>query len=65
MYALYAIYVKIFTNNTVEGWTSVLVGVLFIGGIQLIMIGILGGYIGRLFMESKKRPNYIVKEKKI
>lgn len=63
LYALYALYVKIFTDNTIEGWTSVLVGVLFIGGIQLIMIGILGGYIGRLFIESKKRPNYIIKEK--
>jgi dolichol-phosphate mannosyltransferase len=65
IYALYAIYIKIFTDTTIEGWTSVLVIVLLIGGIQLIMIGILGSYMGKLFMESKKRPNYIIKEKKV
>lgn len=64
-YALYAIGVKLFTNNTVSGWTSVLVAVLFIGGMQLIAVGILGEYIGKLFMESKKRPSYIIKEKNL
>jgi len=39
--------------------------VLFIGGIQMIMLGILGEYIGKLFMESKKRPNYIIREKSL
>lgn len=65
VYALYAIFVRVFTDNTVSGWTSVLVAVLFIGGIQLISIGILGEYIGKLFMESKKRPSYIIKEKNL
>lgn len=65
VYALYAIIMKVFTNQTVSGWTSVLVAVLFIGGIQMVMIGILGEYLGKLFMESKKRPNYIIKEKNL
>jgi len=60
---VYTIFIKLFTNDTVSGWTSLLAGVLFIGGIQMIMIGILGEYIGKLFIESKKRPNYIIKEK--
>lgn len=64
-YALYAIGVKLFTDNTVSGWTSVLVAVLFIGGMQLIALGILGEYIGKLFMESKKRPSYIIKDKSL
>lgn len=64
-YALYAIGVKLFTNNTVSGWTSVLVAVLFIGGMQLIAVGILGEYIGKLFIESKKRPSYIIKDKSL
>jgi dolichol-phosphate mannosyltransferase len=63
LYGIYAIAIKLFTNQTVSGWTSLLVGFLFIGGIQMIMIGILGEYIGRLFIESKKRPNYIIRDK--
>lgn len=62
IYGIYALYIKLFTNKSVQGWTSVLVTVTFIGGIQLIMIGILGEYLGKLFIESKKRPNYIIKE---
>jgi len=64
-YGIYAIWIKIFTDQAISGWASVLVGVLFIGGIQMIMIGILGEYLGKLFMEAKKRPSYIIKEKKI
>lgn len=62
LYGVYALYIKIFTNESIEGWTSVFFMVTFIGGVQLIMIGILGEYIGKLFIESKKRPNYLVKE---
>lgn len=62
IYGLFAIYEAIFTSNVIQGWTSVIVSVLFIGGIQLIMIGILGEYLGKLFMENKRRPNYVVKE---
>lgn len=65
VYGLYAIFIKIFTEKAISGWTSVLAGVLFIGGMQMIMLGILGEYLGKLFIESKKRPNYIIKEKKI
>lgn len=63
IYGLYVIYARFFTTTSISGWASVLTAILFIGGIQMIMIGILGEYIGRLFMESKKRPNYIIKEK--
>jgi polyisoprenyl-phosphate glycosyltransferase len=65
LYGIYAIYIKLFTDRSIEGWTSVFFMVTLIGGIQLIMIGILGEYIGRLFIESKKRPHYIVKENSI
>jgi len=63
LYGLFAIYAVVFTDKAITGWTSVIVSVLFIGGIQLIMIGILGEYLGKLFMENKRRPNYIIKEK--
>lgn len=64
-YGLYAIFMKIFTNATVPGWTSMLIIISFIGGIQLIMLGIIGVYIGKLFIESKRRPSYLIKEQEI
>lgn len=65
VYGFYAIYIKIFTNETMSGWTSLMVSVLFLAGIQLLTFGIMGEYIGKLFMQSKGRPNYIIKDKKI
>jgi glycosyltransferase involved in cell wall biosynthesis len=62
LYALYAIYMVLFSHQTVLGWASVIVSVLFIGSIQLIILGIIGEYLGKLFIASKKRPNYIIKE---
>jgi len=49
-----------FTGETIPGWTSVIVVVLVLGGIQLLVVGILGEYLGRLFMESKGRPAFII-----
>ncbi len=65
LYGLYALYIAFFTEKAITGWTSLIVSVLFIGGIQLFMIGVLGEYIGKLFMENKRRPNYIIKDKNI
>lgn len=46
-----------------KGWASILVAVLFIGGVQLICMGIIGEYIGRIYGESKRRPLYVVRER--
>jgi polyisoprenyl-phosphate glycosyltransferase len=62
LYGMYALYIKFFTDRSVEGWTSVFFMVTFIGGIQLIILGIIGEYIGNIFLESKKRPHYIIRE---
>ena len=59
---LYSLYEKVFGVNTMRGWTSLSVIVLFLGGIQLIMIGLLGEYLGRVHEELKHRPLYIVEE---
>ncbi len=62
VYALYALAMRIFTSQTVEGWTSILASVLIIGGLQLVSLGILGEYLGKVFIQTKARPPYIVKE---
>lgn len=62
VYSGFAI-VQYFLGNTQPGWTSILVSVLIIGGIQLISIGIIGEYLARVFKESKNRPLYLIKER--
>ena len=49
-------------GSTVPGWTSVIVIVAFLSSVQLLCLGVLGEYIGRLFMESKHRPLAIIRE---
>ncbi len=61
---LYAIASYIFFPKiTPPGWTSILITIIFFGGVQLFTIGIIGEYIGRIFEESKNRPIYIIDEK--
>jgi dolichol-phosphate mannosyltransferase len=62
LYILYALISKFVLKTTLAGWTSILISVLFLGGIQLLSIGILGEYLGKLFIESKKRRNYIIEK---
>lgn len=62
LYGLYAVYMRLFTTESIPGWASILVAVLFLGGVQLMTIGILGLYVGKLFQEVKKRPRYIIRE---
>jgi len=52
----------LFADTVVDGWTSMVLLLIFFGGVQLITVGILGIYIGKNFIESKKRPRYIINE---
>jgi len=62
MYGLFAVYIHLFTDKAITGWTSVIISVLFVGGINLLMLGIIGEYLGKLFIENKRRPNYLISE---
>jgi dolichol-phosphate mannosyltransferase len=52
-------------GNTVAGWTSLVGTVLLLGSVQLMMLGIFGEYLGRMYMESKKRPLYIIQDVRV
>lgn len=59
---LYALYSKFILNQVVTGWTSLMISSMFLGGIQLLCIGIIGEYISRIGNDVKKRPSFIVEE---
>lgn len=51
-----------FLNNTVAGWTSIVISIWMIGGIQLLSVGVIGEYIGKIYSETKNRPRFIIKD---
>ena len=61
LYVPYAA-ISYFSGHAISGWASVIVTIAFFGGIQLMILGIIGMYLGKLFMQSKERPHYIVRE---
>jgi glycosyltransferase involved in cell wall biosynthesis len=61
MIALWVL-IAYFNNNTISGWASVMLSIWFLGGLTLISIGIVGEYIGKIFVEVKHRPRYAVSE---
>ena len=62
LYSVYAVVMKL-AGKTSPGWTSLLLSILFLGGIQLISIGILGEYLARIYNETKRRPHYFIQER--
>ncbi len=62
---IWTMYVRLFTDDYVAGWSSLMVALLFLGGVQLICIGILGEYLGRVLENVRGRPAYIIRETNI
>jgi dolichol-phosphate mannosyltransferase len=60
LYTLYAVHIYLVYGQVVPGWASVVVAVSFIGGLQLLVLGVVGEYIGRILKESRKRPGFVV-----
>lgn len=54
--------VQHFLGNTISGWTSLIVSIWAIGGLQLLAIGVIGEYIGKIYLETKRRPRYIIEK---
>ena len=59
---MYTLISRLLTDSYVEGWASLMVSILFLGGVQMIAIGILGEYIGRIYRDIRQRPLYIIKD---
>jgi len=62
LYILYVIYQRFFTDQTITGWASTMAVILFTQGIVLMILGLTGEYIGRIYSELKGRPHYIIQE---
>lgn len=65
LYGIYAVSTWISNREVILGWSSVIVSILFIGGIQLTILGIIGEYVGKIFLETKNRPLYLIGESNI
>lgn len=63
--AIYALYSKFILEDYVQGWTSLIITILFLGGIQMIAIGIIGEYLSRMNHNIRNRPLYIIRESNI
>jgi polyisoprenyl-phosphate glycosyltransferase len=60
---LYVIYAKLFTDKAILGWSSTILSVLFVGGMILLTLGVIGEYISRIYEEVKNRPLYVIRDK--
>lgn len=57
---IWALWVRIFTDSAVPGWASSVIPMYFLGGIQLLALGVIGEYMGKIYMETKRRPRFFV-----
>ena len=61
--AIIVVFVQYLLGMTVQGWSSTLVAIFFMGGVQLLCLGVIGEYVGKIYNESKHRPRYIISQR--
>ncbi len=59
---LWALFIRLFTDMSVPGWASTVVPMYFLGGLQMLFLGVIGGYISKIYSETKQRPRFIIEE---
>lgn len=62
-YALYALVAKLWLDRSPQGFTALIVTIVFVSGVQLLFLGVLGEYLGRIYRETKRRPHYVVEDR--
>ena len=62
MISSWALFIATFTDKAVPGWTSTVLPIYFLGGLQILCLGVMGSYLGKLYIESKSRPRYFIDE---
>lgn len=60
--AVWVLWVRLFTDRAVPGWASSTISMYFLGGLQLLSLGVIGEYMSKIYMESKRRPRYVVEK---
>ena len=63
-YGMWIIAKTLAWGDPVQGWPTMMAVVLFLGGVQLMALGVIGEYLGRLYLEAKQRPLYLVQERR-
>lgn len=58
----WALFIKLFTDTAIPGWASIVVPIYFLGGLQMLSLGIIGGYLAKIYAETKRRPRFIIEK---
>jgi hypothetical protein len=60
--SFWALWIRIFTDQAIPGWTSTVIPIYFLGGVQMLGIGVIGEYLSKMFLETKHRPRYFIEK---
>jgi hypothetical protein len=60
--SVWVLWVALFSSRAVPGWASTVLPIYFLGGVQLLSLGVIGEYVGKLYIEAKGRPRYFVEQ---
>jgi len=64
VYAVWIIAKTLLWSDPVQGWPTMMAVILFLGGVQLMALGVIGEYLGRMYLEAKQRPLYLISERR-